>query len=282
MTRVVALVEHADHVCCRYRLRAFIPILARAGYLLELVVLPRSILQRWRVIRNVAKASIVVIQRKLLSAIEVRYLRLKTRNLWYDFDDAVWMRDSYSEKGFFDARRQNRFQFMMRYVDLALAGNSFLSDTANHVRGEGYAVVIPTCIEVARYHPPASISSGSSQSLVWIGSSSTLQGLRTIRAILESIGQQFRNLRLAVICDAPLELQYLPVDFIPWSETTEAEAIARCQIGISWIPDDPWSRGKCGLKILQYMAAGLPVIANRVGVHPEMVVDGITGDSCRY
>ena len=63
----------------------------------------------------------------------------------------------------------------------------------------------------------------------------------------------------------------------PWSSDTEAQELAACDIGISWLPDDSFSRGKCGLKILQYMAAGLPVVANPVGVHREMIIDGQTG-----
>ncbi len=63
----------------------------------------------------------------------------------------------------------------------------------------------------------------------------------------------------------------------PWTEAGEASEIAAGDVGVSWVPDDDWSRGKCGLKVLQYMAAGLPVVANPVGVHAEMVRDGETG-----
>jgi glycosyltransferase involved in cell wall biosynthesis len=69
----------------------------------------------------------------------------------------------------------------------------------------------------------------------------------------------------------------LPVVPIPWEEASEARQLAAGQIGVSWLPDDLWSRGKCGLKILQYEAAGLPVVANRVGVHRSMVLDGWNG-----
>ena len=74
-----------------------------------------------------------------------------------------------------------------------------------------------------------------------------------------------------------MQLQHLPVRSCPWSESSEAAAIATADIGIAWVPDDLWSRGKCGLKILQYMAAGLPVVANPVGVQAEMVQHGETG-----
>ena len=63
----------------------------------------------------------------------------------------------------------------------------------------------------------------------------------------------------------------------PGTKQTEASEIAAGQIGVSWLPDDLWSRGKCGLKVLQYQAAGLPVVANPVGSHCEMIRTGETG-----
>ncbi len=63
----------------------------------------------------------------------------------------------------------------------------------------------------------------------------------------------------------------MPVVAIPWQEAGEASQLAAGQIGVSWLPDDLWSRGKCGLKVLQYQAAGLPVLANPVGCQREMV-----------
>jgi glycosyltransferase involved in cell wall biosynthesis len=82
---------------------------------------------------------------------------------------------------------------------------------------------------------------------------------------------------LKLICDKFLKLDRLPVLESPWSEATEAAEIAAADIGLSWVPDDSWSRGKCGLKVLQYMAAGLPVVANPVGVQGDMVRHGETG-----
>ena len=103
--------------------------------------------------------------------------------------------------------------------------------------------------------------------LVWIGSASTLQGLEQARPIWEAVAEAVPGLRLRVICDRFPDSFPLPIVPVAWNEETEAHEIAAGQIGISWIPDDLWSRGKCGLKVLQYQAAGLPVVANPVGAH---------------
>jgi glycosyltransferase involved in cell wall biosynthesis len=79
------------------------------------------------------------------------------------------------------------------------------------------------------------------------------------------------------VCDRFLKLEHLPVVPCVWSQSSEVADLAAADIGISWIPDDLWSRGKCGLKVLQYFAAGLPVVANPVGVQAEMVRHGENG-----
>src|SRR5204863_198497 len=113
--------------------------------------------------------------------------------------------------------------------------------------------------------------------LVWIGSSSTLQGLKQITPLLEHVGRSCRGARLKLVCDAFFRLEHLPTVEARWSEASEGRDLAGADVGIAWVPDDDWSRGKCGLKVLQFMAAGLPVIANPVGVHTETVRHRETG-----
>ena len=64
---------------------------------------------------------------------------------------------------------------------------------------------------------------------------------------------------------------------IPWSVDSEADDIAACDIGIMPLVDSPWERGKCGYKLIQYMACGLPVIASPVGANVEIVSEGSDG-----
>lgn len=112
---------------------------------------------------------------------------------------------------------------------------------------------------------------------MWIGSASTLQGLELRRDLWEYLGRQVPELRLRVICDRFPDFGLPPVIPIRWSERTEVAEVSVGDVGINWMPDDLWSLGKCGLKILQYQAAGLPVIANPVGIHKILIEPGATG-----
>jgi glycosyltransferase involved in cell wall biosynthesis len=272
--RLAALVESPDHVCARYRLRAFEPYLRAAGHSLEFHTLPKNVWARLTLARSVRGADAVILQRKLLSRPEVAWMRRRIPHLWYDVDDAVWLRDSYAAKGFASRKRLARFQAVVQAAEAVIAGNAYLAAHAT-AAGARAAWVIPTCVDPIRY--PLARHERDGADLVWVGSSSTLRGLEAIAPLLNTVGAQVPGVRLKLVCDRFLHLPSLPVVETPWSEATEAAEIAAADIGISWVPDDPWSRGKCGLKVLQYMAAGLPVVTNPVGVHPEMVLHGQTG-----
>ena len=129
--------------------------------------------------------------------------------------------------------------------------------------------VIPTCVDPDRYPPPRPAGAGDAAGhvdLVWIGSSSTLQGLERQRPLWERLGARGPGR------PAPGDLRPVPrlraacrSSPSPGARRPRPRELAAGDVGISWVPDDLWSRGKCGLKVLQYQAAGLPVVANPVG-----------------
>jgi glycosyltransferase involved in cell wall biosynthesis len=272
---LTALVEEPEHVCCRYRVAAFRPHLERAGHSLELRPRPRSWLDWFRCARELRDADAVLLQRRLLQRWQLWLIRRAARRLLFDFDDAIFFRDSYSARGIHSAGRLRSFAAVVGAADAVVAGNDFLAEQAAPFAGPGRVQVIPTCVDPWRY--PVAAHAGSGVQLVWVGSSSTLRGLEAIRPLLETLGRDIPGLQLKLICDRFIQLEHLPVVPCAWTEADEAAEIAAADIGISWVPDDPWSRGKCGLKLLQYMAAGLPVVANPVGVHTEMIRHGENG-----
>jgi glycosyltransferase involved in cell wall biosynthesis len=277
--KALALVEAPEHVCCRYRIRAFEPALARAGWSLDLRPIERSFLGRAHQLAALVPADTVILQRKLLPRWQLRLLRRRARRLVFDFDDAVLYRDSYDPRGPDCPRRTRRFAATVQMCDLVIAGNDFLADCALRAGAPAEAVrVIPTCIPVERYRPRAHEGPArTGLELVWIGSSSTLKGLEQERLLWDHVAESVPGVRLRLISDRRADLGAMPVVAVAWSQASEARELAAADAGVTFVPDDLWSRGKCGLKVLQYMAAGLPVLANPVGVHTEMIRPGISG-----
>jgi glycosyltransferase involved in cell wall biosynthesis len=274
--RLVALAESESHVCARYRLTAFRPALAAAGHALDIRAVPQSLLGRFALGRDLTSYDAVILQRKLLPRWAVALLRRRVRRLIFDFDDAVWLRDSYSPKGFDDQKRAARFRATVEACDLVIAGNAYLAAEVEKFVPAERVRVIPTCVDVARY-PHATHTPSDGIRLVWVGSSSTLRGLERFGPTLSAIGRAVPGTRLKLICDRFAEFPGLTVERCVWNESTESAEIATTDVGIGWVPDDPWSRGKCGLKVLQYQTAGLPVVANPVGVQADFVRSGETG-----
>jgi glycosyltransferase involved in cell wall biosynthesis len=275
--RITALVKDREHVCCRYRVNAFRSCLEAAGHRLDVVGWPGFWPSRLLLYHQLRHADVLLLQRKLLPAWQLRLLRRRVQWLVYDFDDAVFLRNSYSPRGHDSAARSRRFDEMVRNADIVVAGNEFLRHQAMAVADPGRVWVIPTCVDAARYPLALHEPDRKPVQLIWVGSASTIRGLEQLAPILEDLGRTGPRLQLKIICDRSLSLHHLPVQFCPWREAAEPEEIADADVGISWLPDDPWSRGKCGLKVLQYMAAGLPVVANAVGVQAGMVRHGETG-----
>jgi glycosyltransferase involved in cell wall biosynthesis len=272
---LIGLVESVDHVCCRYRLRAFRDQFVAAGHTLELEPLSHNWGARWRTFAGLRRADAVILLRRLLPPWEVGFIRRCARRLIFDFDDAVFLRDSYSDAER-SRRRKRRFEAIARATDAVVAGNTWLAAQARAAGATRTVRVVPSCVDPNRY-PRAMHDSADGVRLIWVGSSSTLQGLERVRDLLDAVGAAVPNVRLKLVSDRFAEFGRLPVEQCTWSEQSETAEIAAADIGISWLPDDDWSRGKCGVKVLQYMAAGLPVVANPVGVQTDLVRHGETG-----
>ncbi|MHC4178155.1 MAG: glycosyltransferase family 4 protein [Planctomycetota bacterium] len=275
--KVLALIQSPDHVCYRYRIEAFAWALAERGLQLESVPLRQGTWARIGQLRAAARADVVILQRRLLPIWQSTLLRLGARHLVYDLDDALYQRDSYSRKGPQSSVRMARFWATVYAADAVTVGNHYLERfTSAFVRPE-QVHVIPTCVEPRWYHLARHRRVGSAARLVWIGQQSTLASLDRARECLAAAAGRLPGLALRMICDRSVGLPGVKVEPRRWSSATEAAELADGDIGVNWLPDDRWSRGKCGLKVLQYMAAGLPVVANPLGENRRMVVDGQTG-----
>jgi hypothetical protein len=274
--RVLALTEGPNHVCYRYRIEAFASALGAWGWTLESLPLAPGTFERSPQLRLAGEFDAVILQRKLLPLWQVRLLRKASRRLIYDFDDALFHRDSYSRKGPLSLARLAHFWATIYAADAVLAGNAYLRDQAAQYIEPHRVHLVPTCVDLKLYQPARHRRRAATR-LAWIGGHSTIGCLHHAQPVLAAATAGLPGLELQVICNRFPVLDGVKVIPRQWSASTEAADLADADIGISWLPDDPWSLGKCGLKVLQYMAAGLPVVANPVGMNRDMVIHGKTG-----
>lgn len=274
--KCIALVEARDHVCFRYRLQPFLPALEDAGWKTDVWSIERGYRKTLEQLRNLPESDCVFVQRLLLSPWQLRTLRCSTRRVIFDFDDAIYLRDSDRRRGAPHFLRRFCFRHLVRRADLVIAGNGFLAERVRRGFPKSPPIVIPTCVDPSKYKTTKH-GTRSGKTLVWIGSASTAKLLEGSRSLFEDLAGRVPGLRLKTISDAFPVMGAMPVEPVPWSESSEAAELSSADLGVHWLDDNEWNRGKCGLKILQYMAAGLPVVTNPTGVHSEMVLHGSTG-----
>lgn len=273
MIRVLAITNNLKQASFRLRVQALVEPLHRRGVLLTVAERPRNFFARRSLLRTATVFDAVLLQRKMLDPGDMLLLRRAARKIIFDVDDAV-MFHSRPVGPISRWRTRRRFAATAQNVDLVVAGNQYLADL---FKAQGAkTAVLPTGVNPAHYqlktHAPT-----NSPTLVWIGGSSTLGYLEQSLPALAEAARRVPGLRLIVIGDRWLLQPPIPMEHIVWSAETESASLLRGDIGIAPTPFDPWTLGKCGFKIIQYMAAGLPVIASPVGANSEIVTPDQTG-----
>ncbi|OQB85926.1 MAG: D-inositol-3-phosphate glycosyltransferase [Planctomycetes bacterium ADurb.Bin126] len=271
---LVVLTRERASASFRQRVEPYLSALAEAGVACEVVELGDSLLARSRQLARVGRSA-VWLQRKTLTAWDAWMLGPQARVI-YDFDDAVMFQARRSEDGPHPGRKR-RFARTVRRSRLVLAGNEILADHAREAGAAGQVAVVPTGLDASRFAPKADRAAGGRLRLVWIGSRSTLKQVERLREVLEALPARVPGVSLRIIADAGLDVAGLAVENVAWSYEAEARLLSECDVGIAPLPETNFTRGKCGFKILQYMAAGLPVVASPVGVQSDIVREGESG-----
>ena len=272
MKRVMVITTNLQQASFRLWMGALRPLLTPRGFDFDVKVRPKGWLARRAMLKEARDYHAVVLHRKLLDPSDARLLRRHARRLLYSLDDAV-MYHANRVGAFSQWRTTRRFEATARVVDHVVAGNEYL---AAMFRERGREVtVLPTCLDPGHYRVKAHTEKSPIE-LVWIGSSSTLPYVEQHLSAIRNAAQRV-PLRLITIADRGLSDPGFPVEHVPWSYETEADALVRGDIGIAPTPCDRWTLGKCGFKIIQYMAAGLPTVASPVGANAEIVRVGETG-----
>ncbi len=210
----------------------------------------------------------------LPAIMELPWLPRSTR-LVLDYDDAVFHRYDQHRSALVRRILGRKLDRLMRRSALITAGNEYLADRAR-MAGARHVEIVPTVIDIERYRFPERMHHTGPVTIGWVGSPSTAAYLRHVSPALESLRRNL-DLRCVAIGARPDQVAGTTFEATPWSEDTEVSALSALDIGIMPLPDAPWERGKCGYKLIQYMASGLPVVASPVGVNSEIVSHGGNG-----
>jgi glycosyltransferase involved in cell wall biosynthesis len=191
-----------------------------------------------------------------------------------DFDDAEFHRYDAHHSRAVRALLGRKIDGVMRDAVLVVAGNSYIADRARQA-GAARVEMLPTVVDLAHY-PVSPPPVNEVFTIGWIGTPITAQFLHWLQPALREICRR-GPARLVAIGAGPLELEGVPVEVRPWSEATEVRDMQDFDVGIMPLCDTPGTRGKCGLKLIQYMACVLPVVGTPVGVNREIIEHGRNG-----
>lgn len=258
----------------RYRVFQFLEPLAEQGIECALIEAPqrnpwKRLMYLLRLSRLALGQDVLYVQKRIFPRPVLRLLQRLNPRIIFDLDDATYLRPTL----------RPRVDAMLRAATTVVVGNEYLAAYARQFNEQ--VVVIPTVVDTDLHRPLSGVRHPGDDRVIigWIGSDPNRGDLAPMRPVFDWLGEHYgEQVVLRTIGRRPLEMETrLHVKFIRWTLESSLKELQQFDIGIMPLDDTDWNRGKCGFKLIQYMAVGATPVASPVGVNQEIVQDGEAG-----
>lgn len=249
---------------------------ATKGYAFNKIFL--AFLRRFKALLSVRQYDLVFVEKEFFPYFPAwveRWLNWRGVKYVVDYDDAIFHNYDLHPRWLVRFLLGNKIKTVMKASACVVAGNAYLAQYAKQA-GANRVEIVPTVIDLSKYLLASAKKEEGLFTIGWIGTPYTVKYLKTIESALQQLSRE-GNVRLMVIGATDAGLSDVDVVYVPWSSEKEVENMQLFDVGIMPLLDSPWEKGKCGFKLIQYMACGLPVVASPVGVNREIVDEQYNG-----
>ncbi|MBT3882941.1 MAG: glycosyltransferase family 4 protein [Campylobacteraceae bacterium] len=273
MKNILFIIQGYDVPSSRVRILNLIPKLKDKGYRITCTEYPKKTSDKIQLFASIKKYDIVYLQKKLPNALDKFFIRLLSKKLLFDLDDAIYYKHESSKKKR-SLSNTKKFNRIAKSADFITVGNEILfkyvSALNNHIE------IIPSTVETNDIAVRDYNIKNEKFVVGWIGGNINHNQLKLLENVFERLSKEL-SLEVRMITGKPVNMENVNVNFIPWSLETQEIEIAKFDVGLMPLPDSPHAQGKCAFKAIQYMASGVVPIVSDVGINSCVVSHNVSG-----